>query len=578
LNSEILANKLRCLAIVIGLLLYAGSPAGVQAQLPKPALHPPSAAKPAGPVDPLGRETPRDAVMGLLKSLTRRDYTTAARYIQPPDDKSINVVQLIEKLRPLRGTFKGDIALLSNDPHGDIEPGLPEDEVRVGRLQVGNSASDLILVRVDDPEAGKIWLVSKDSLLNAARLAQAVKTKPPSLVARVLPRAVTETEELGMSLATWLGWLLSLPLSLLLAWPIGFLLTAPAWLVYKIRKLPFKSVWQTSFGKPLRYILAILINYVFIYLLQSPLFYRVYYMRMMAALLAACLVWLLARVIDHGFQRALARARARLTGTESILILTHRFVRILLVLIAVLAALSLLGFDTKTALAGLGIGGLAIALGAQKTFENVLGGVSLLMDKVAHLGNVCKIGDQSGTIEDIGLRSVKLRTSDQTVLVIPNGLLAQMKFENFASRRKCLISQRFSLRIETAVEQLRSVLDGIQTMLDQHPSIERGNPRIRVANFAGAAFELELWAFAETADWTQFTVIRQDVILKVAEIVAAAGTSLAAPTQLMYLSRDGIVTAKADDVTRQLTELGGRGANEVRLEPGSCPASQRHDT
>jgi MscS family membrane protein len=438
---------------------------------------------------------------------------------------------------------------------------------------VGNSASDFILVRVDDPKAGKIWLVSKDSLLNAARLVQAVKTKPPSLIARVLPPAVTETELLRMSLATWLGWILSIPLSLLLAWPIGFLLTVPAWLVYKIRKLPFIPVWQTLFGKPLRYILAIVINSVFVYLLQPPIFYRVYYMRMMAALLTACLVWLLARVMDRGFQRALDRARTRLTGTESILILTHRFIRILLILVAILAGLSMLGFDMKTAVAGLGIGGLAIAFGAQKTLENVLGGVSLLMDKALHLGNVCKIGDQVGSVEDIGMRSVKIRTSDQTVLVIPNGLLAQMKFENFASRRKCLINQRFSLRIETGVEQLRSVLDSIQSMLNQHPAIERGTSRIRVANFAGAAFELELNAFAETADWTQFTAIREDVIMKIAEIVAAAGTSFAAPTQLTYLSRDGIVTDKADDVTRQLTELGARSAREVRLDPGPRSAS-----
>ena len=91
------------------------------------------------------------------------------------------------------------------------------------------------------------------------------------------------------------------------------------------------------------------------------------------------------------------------------------------------------------------------------------------------------------------------------------------------------LNQRFSLRIETGVEQLRSVLDGIQTMLDQHPFIERRTPRIRVANLVGAAFELELWAFAETADWPQFTVIRQDVILKIAEIVGVVGARFGLP-------------------------------------------------
>jgi MscS family membrane protein len=168
----------------------------------------------------------------------------------------------------------------------------------------------------------------------------------------------------------------------------------------------------------------------------------------------------------------------------------------------------------RTTLAGLGIGGLALALGAQKSLENLLGWVSLLMDKALQVGNFCKIGNQVGTVEDIGLRSIKLRTLDQSLLVVPNGSLAQMQFENFGPRRKCLINQHFTLRIETRVEQLRLMLDRVQSMLDQQPAIETGSSRIRVANFAGAAFELKLWAYAATADWAAFTVIRQDVILK----------------------------------------------------------------
>jgi MscS family membrane protein len=178
------------------------------------------------------------------------------------------------------------------------------------------------------------------------------------------------------------------------------------------------------------------------------------------------------------------------------------------------------------------------------------------MDKAVHVGNFCKIGGQVGTVEDIGLRSVKLRTLDQSLLVVPNGSLAQMQFENFGPRQKCLLNQHFCLRIETQVEQLRFVLDRVQNMLDQQPEIETGTSRIRVADFAGAAFELELWAFVKTRDWATFTVIRQDVILKIAEIVEAAGTRFAAPTQLTYLSRDpGLDAEKENDIVRHTTQL-----------------------
>jgi MscS family membrane protein len=160
------------------------------------------------------------------------------------------------------------------------------------------------------------------------------------------------------------------------------------------------------------------------------------------------------------------------------------------------------------------------------------------MDKAVHVGDFCKIGDRLGTVEDIGLRSLRLRTLDQNLLVVPNGLLAQMQFENMKARSKLLIDQNFSLRIETTVDQLRSVLDHVQSMLDKHPLIETESSRIRVNNFAGAAFELGLFAYVKTSDWAEFTAIRQDFILKIAEIVEAAGTRFAAPTQLTYLSTD----------------------------------------
>jgi MscS family membrane protein len=302
---------------------------------------------------------------------------------------------------------------------------------------------------------------------------------------------------------------------------------------------------------PLRCIIAILLHALFVYLLEPPLLYRTYYFRFLAGLLAGCVVWFVSRLADQGFERAVNRTRTLRPGGESILIVMQRLGHVVMLIVALIIAFNLFGFNVKTALTGLGIGGLALALGAQKSLENVIGGVSLLMDKALHIGNFCKIGAQLGTVEDIGLRSIKLRTLDQSLLVVPNGLLAQMQFENFGPRRKCLINQRFSLRIETRVEQLRFVLDRVQSMLDQQPAIETGTSRIRVANFAGAAFELELWAYGKTGDWTEFTAIRQDVILKIAEIVEAAGTRLAAPTQLTYLASDsGIDADKANDGVR----------------------------
>jgi len=305
-----------------------------------------------------------------------------------------------------------------------------------------------------------------------------------------------------------------------------------------------------------------------VYLIKPPLLYRVYYFRLVATLFVGCFVWLLSVVTDRGFEHAVNQTRTQNKGQESVFIVMQRLTHIILVIIALLIALALFGLNVTTALAGFGIGGLAIALAAKETLENLIGGISLLMDKAVHVGDFCRIGDQFGNVEDFGLRSLKLRTLDQTLLVVPNGALAKMQFGNLTHRRKFLISQNFALRIETEVEQLRFVLDRMQGMLDQHPAIEHGTSRVRVTNLIGAAFALELIAYGKADDWARFTAIRQDVILKIAEIVKASGTRFAAPTQLAYMSRDtGVDAEKTNDVVRRMTEL--RASDTFRF-PGEA--------
>jgi MscS family membrane protein len=526
-------------------LFYLGSAGYSPAQIPA---SPPAKTEPTAKIDLFGRETPRRSAMGLLRYGAGQDFANAARYLQPTPGQETNLVQRAKELQALHSRFRGDIDLLSDDPEGKVEAGLPPGQVRAGVWVVGGTTTDVILVRVDDPASGNIWLVSKETVASIPELYAQMKSEGPTLADRIVPAALNGRQVLGMSLAQWLGWLLSIPISWLLAWLLSFLLSAPSRVWYKLQKLPIRTFWRTPLGMPLRCIMAILMHSFFVYLLEPPLLYRAYYSRFLAALLAVCFAWLVSRIADRSFDHAVNRSQTQNRGGESILVLMQRLSRIVMLIIAFVAALALFGINVSAALAGLGIGGLAIALGAQKTLENIIGGISLLMDKAVHVGNFCKIGNQLGTVEDIGLRSVKVRTLDQSVLVVPNGALAQMQFENFGPRRKCLINQHFSLRIETQVEQLRFVLDRVQSMLDEQPTIDTGS-RIRVANFAGAAFELELWAYIKTSDWAAFTAIRQDVILNIAKIVESSGTRFAAPTQLTYLSTDtGLDAEKAKSV------------------------------
>ena len=567
-NRRSLLRRTSSFDVALVIFIFAGSLAHSLAQLQTSAPPSPSKTESTTPIDPLGRETPRSAMMGFLKCVQREDYETGARYLQPTSEQDTNLVLWAKELDALHGSFKGNLGLLSDDPNGSVDPRLPPGHVRAGVLAVGSTTADVILVRVDDPASGKIWLLSKETVATIPKLYAQLESEGPTVGDRIMPVALTRRLLLGMSLAKWLGWLLSIPLSWMLTWLLAFFLSAPARIRSKLRQVPFRSVWETRLGMPLKCIIAILMHTVLVYLLEPPLLYRLYYFRFMATLLMGCFVWLVSTITDRGFDHAVNLTRTQHKGGESILILMQRLTRIVLLLIALVAALALFGFNVKTTLAGLGIGGLAIALAAQKTLENLIGGVSLLMDKAVQVGDFCRIGDQLGTVEDIGLRSLKLRTLDQNLLVVPNGSLAQMQFENMTRRSKLLINQTFALRIETEVEQLRFVLDRVQNMLDEHPAIEPQTSRVRVTNFAGATFALELFAYGKTGDWAQFTAIRQDVILKIAEIVEASGARFAPPTQLTYLSRDkGVDAEKANEIVRRVTEL---RASDVFRFPGEA--------
>ena len=514
--------------------LFVGTAVQMPSQVPTSVGSPETNVQVPVTTDPLRRETPRGAVIGLLTYEARGDYATAARYLESSTDS--DMVQLAAEMHALRPYFEGDIAAITDNPDGAVEAGLPPGEVRVGVVKVGSETAEVILVRVKDLQFGEIWLVSRQSVQKIPQLYALLESETPPVLDRIMPAALTTHSLLGLSLAQWLGWLVSIPLSMLLAWCVSFLIAAPRRTWQRLRKLPVNTVWQSPLGTPLRCVIAVVIHSLLVYWLRPPLLYRYYYFRLMAALLVGCVAWLVSRIVDSGYNRAVTHTRTQRAGGESILIVMQRLTRIIMLSVAILAGLALFGINIKTTLAGLGIGGLALALAAQKTFENIFGGISLLMDKAVQVGDFCEIGGKCGTVEDIGLRSLKLRTLDQNLLFVPNGALAQMQFQNMKARPKLLINQTFLLRIETHIDQLKLVLDSVQKFLDEHPSIESGTSRIRVNTFANAAFELELWAYIKTGDWGQFTIIRQGVVLDIAQIVENTGARFAAPTRLFYLS------------------------------------------
>ena len=197
-----------------------------------------------------------------------------------------------------------------------------------------------------------------------------------------------------------------------------------------------------------------------------------------------------------------------------------------------------LGVPVYGIIAGLGVGGLAIALAAQPTIENLLGGLSLFADKPVRVGDFCKYGDTVGTVEAIGIRSTRIRGVDRTVTTIPNGALAKMPIVNFTRRDQMLINAVMGLRYETTPEQLRFILVKLREMLLGHPRVHPDPARARFIGFGACSLDIELFAYVMTSDWAEFLVVREDILLRVMDIVEQGGAAFAFPSQTLYLGRD----------------------------------------
>lgn len=225
--------------------------------------------------------------------------------------------------------------------------------------------------------------------------------------------------------------------------------------------------------------------------------------------------------------------------------LLGRMLQVVVFIIGILTMLYLGGINLAAALAGLGIGGLALAFAAQKTLENLFGGIMIISDRPVNIGDSCKIGDIVGSIVDIGLRSTRIRTLDRTIVTIPNGQLATMNLENFTLRDKYWFHPTISLAHQTTVDQIETVLHNIRDLLDKESDAESGTLRARFIGVSSASQDIGISAYVFAVDYEDFLAIQEQLLLRILEIVESAGTALALPLERTYLVRDSVRSERA---------------------------------
>jgi len=246
--------------------------------------------------------------------------------------------------------------------------------------------------------------------------------------------------------------------------------------------------------------------------------------------------WAGLRALDLTFRLIAASpwGRAHAAGV-SLLPIGRKISKVVLVAIGAIAVLTELGYPVASLLAGLGIGGLALALAAQKTVENLFGSLAISFDQPFRVGDFVRVEDVQGTVESVGLRSTRIRTLDRTVVSIPNGKLADMRTETFAARDRLRLACKLSLAYGTTAAQVRAVLEQVEALLRAHPRIWPDDVQVRLVALAESSLDVELMAWFRTADWNEFLAIRQEMLIRFMEVVERCGTELAFPTRTVRL-------------------------------------------
>ena len=509
---------------------------------------PPSTAS----ADPLGRDTPSGTVIGFLQAAQDGNEKVAADYLQmSAARRQSQGPDLAGKLKVLMDTaFVGNLRRFTRS-EGNPENGT-SDQQTIGVFSTRDADVPVVLVRVTDPNAGKIWLFSSETLSKVPELydnieAHQVETK--------LPQSLVRNVFLGMPLWQWLALGVAVPVAFAFGWAMVLLLAIPRRLWLKFKNRPNLHSYS-RISRPLLVSFSALAHRAIASYLGLPLLPRLYYYRTIGVLISIGFFWFLLRVTSLTMQRLRIRAiGAGRIGTGTLMVLGERLLTALVLVVAVLATLGILGFNLTTVLAGLGIGGLAIALAAQKTLENLFGGISVLADEVIRVGDYCRFGDRTGTVEDISLRSTRVRTDARTQLSIPNGTLATMSIENFSRRDKILFNPALAIRYETTGDQLRYLLAEIRRMLYEHPKVETGSASIRFASFDNSALRLEIFSYVLTIDASEFIAIREDLLLRIMKIVEQSGSAFAFPSQTVYFARaSGLDPEKAAAAEQQVQQ------------------------
>jgi len=486
--------------------------------------------------DPLKRETPRSMVSGLIDALAQLDYDRAAMYFDQPANansrqrmNAVGAARSFHALLDNGGKLKAFVAL-SNETSGRIDDDLPIDQENIGEVTVQDKKLPILITRGEE-NGQQVWRISRatlDAITAAARKAPAVQEA-----------AQDEFLVAGAPLKDW-GLLIGMGVMV-----FGGLWLVSALVVGAMRRMVADAAASGIYRffeaalPPASLLLAVAIFYNWAERLPVAIVARQTLLRYTGIVTVIALVWFGLRLVDAVAELVIARMQKRQRRQiVSVVTLLRRTVKILLLVFSGIGILDTFGIDVTTGIAALGIGGIALALGAQKTVENLVGSVTVIADRPLQVGDFIKVGDVVGTVEDVGIRSTRIRTGERTVVTIPNGDLSARQIENFAARDRFLFNPTIAVNYATPSAKLKEAISIVQGVLAEEEKIAAG-ARARLGSIAERSFNIDVFSYIDTGEFDVQVVIREKLLLTIYERLEAAGIRLAFPSQTIVFEPDG---------------------------------------
>jgi len=560
----LLARRCAIRRLALGVVIVAAvlAPAWPAAAAAPPAGPAPAPETPPPP-DEFGRGTPQSSLRGFLEAATLLNYRRAMNYLDLRRLTKAEVAArgpaLAHQLRVVLDNTVYDLGAISDEPEGRPETGLPKGRQLVGRVETDKGTFSIYLERVPRDDGVLIWQFSN---VTVSRIPDLYRDLTYGIVGERLPQFLVETRVLRLALWQWIGLVVLLGVSALIA----VLVVRPG--LPLTRRIAIRTGFDVSdptFGKalaPLRGLVGLIVFKIGESSLALPVVVQPLVVGIQKFVLVIIVTWLALRLIEIMSQVVRRRLlRRQEPPNQPVIDFIQRGLKIVVSVLAVLMLLEAVGVQVSALIAAIGVGGIGVALAAQRTVENLFGGLAVVGDRPVQEGDFCRFGNQQGTVERIGLWSTRLRTPERSVLTVPNAQFLTLQVENLQERDRILFNTTLRLRYETTPDQLRWVLVTIGSLIDSHPRLDPDSSRVRFSGFGSSSLDVELFVYVRTRDANDYLAVREDLCLRVMDIVSAAGTAFALPAQTNYSAADGIDAGRAGAAAAEVQ----RWRNEGKL-------------